>query len=209
MQLEELFAASLGRAQKLETDRLKAVKSVITTYNATIAGLNTPLQLSSERSALLGEAYLPSHDLNSVIERYRSGPFRPKPNVWTDFYHEETDVRYGIDLRHWRDTHDKAVKMPDLVEQLLTALHEGYPKRTDDEGIRPDHIKINHAESVPERRKTWVYEVPLAYTHRLRNSVNVSNSAINAADVQRFDLPVIASALKVLLAIMSTSQQTD
>lgn len=134
MQIEELLASSMARAQKLEHDRLKAIKSVLSTYSATLASLNTPLQLSSERTALLQEAFIPASDLNSIIERYKTGPFRPRANVWVDFYHERTDVRFGIDLRHWRDTHDKKEQLPDIVEALLATLKEGYPKLSNADG---------------------------------------------------------------------------
>lgn len=133
LQLEELYSSTLARAQKLETDRLKAVKSVVTTYNASLASLNTPLQLSSERSALLSEAFQPLSDVNSIIEQYKTGPFRPKPTVWTDFYHESTDVRFGIDLRHWADMENEKAdikdrkQIPDVFQELLAALKDGYP----------------------------------------------------------------------------------
>lgn len=140
LRLEELYSATLGRAQKLEFDRLKAVKSVLTTYNASLASLNTPLQLSSERSALLSEAFQPLSDVNSIIEQYRTGPFRPKPTVWTDFYHETTDVRFGVDLRHWSDMEnektDKSARrqMPEVFSELLQALKDGYPALKTGEG---------------------------------------------------------------------------
>jgi hypothetical protein len=142
LRVEELFSATLARAQKLEFDRLKAVKSVLITYNATLASLNTPLQLSSERSALLSEAFQPVSDLNSIIEQYRTGPYRPRPTVWTDFHHEATDVRFGIDLRHWADMENEKPevasrrKMPDVFDALLNALKEGYPSLKSDEGKR-------------------------------------------------------------------------
>lgn len=195
LRLEELYSATLARAQKLETDRLKAVKNVLTTYNASLASLNTPLQLSSERSALLSEAFQPLSDVNSIIEQYRTGSFRPKPNVWTDFYHETTDVRFGVDLRHWADMEsenpDKAARrqMPDIFSELLQALKEGYPALKTDE----------------ERRKTWVYEVPLPYTHRLRNLLNSSAEPLPAEDLRRFDLPVIASCIKLYLLELAVS----
>lgn len=134
MQHEELLSTSLVRAQKLEAERLKAIKSVFTTYNATLASLNTPLQLSSERSALLQESFVPFSDLNSIIERYRTGPFRPKPAVWIDFYHEQTDIRFGIDLKHWRDTHEKEETIPDIVSIILQAIQQGYEKLPSTEG---------------------------------------------------------------------------
>lgn len=141
LRLEELYSATLARAQKLEFDRLKAVKTVFTTYNASLASLNTPLQLSSERSALLSEACQPLSDMNSIIEQYRTGPFRPKPTVWTDFHHESTDVRFGIDLRHWSDMElekpDKTARrqIPDVFSELLQALKDGYPALKSDEGV--------------------------------------------------------------------------
>lgn len=120
---------------------MKAVKSLLTTYNASLASLNTPLQLSSERSALLSEAFQPLSDVNSIIEQYRTGPFRPRPAVWTDFYHESTDVRFGVDLRHWADMENEKKdvasrrSIPDVFSELLLALKEGYPTLKDSEGM--------------------------------------------------------------------------
>lgn len=172
MQLEELTASSLARLQKLETDRMKAIKSVITTYNATVASLNTPLQLSSERSALLGEAFLPGHDINSIIERYRTGPFRPRPAVWTDFYHEETDVRFGVDLRHWRDTHDTKEQTPDVYAVLLSALDESYKRAASDEGRMMRHF-------LKKARRPLMLLFPAA--HRPQEDLDIrSASALHA-----------------------------
>lgn len=151
LRLEELFSSTLARAQKLELDRLKAIKSVITTYNGTLAAMNTPLQLSSERSALLSEAFVPLSDLNTTIEQYKTGTFRPRPNVWTDFYHETTDVRFGVDLKHWYDMNSESgpsasnQKIPDVLEQLLDTLRAGYPNLKDDAG--EDYTFCRYVES--------------------------------------------------------------
>lgn len=134
MQTEELVHHSFNRAQKYELERLTAIKSVFGTYTSTLASLNSPLQHSSERTALLQEAFVPSSDLNSIIERYRTGPFRPKPNVWVDWYHEATDVRFGLDLRHWRDTNEQSKKLPELIPAILGVIEEGYPKLPSDDG---------------------------------------------------------------------------
>ena len=50
-----------------------------------------------------------------------------------------------------------------------------------------------------ERRRTWVYEVPLQYTHKMRNIVNNAHGALPVGEVRKFDLPVQASVLKLWL----------
>lgn len=55
-----------------------------------------------------------------------------------------------------------------------------------------------HVFGDAERRRTWIYEVPLPYTHRLRNLLNMSAAEpISVEELRRFDLPVIASCVKV------------
>lgn len=49
----------------------------------------------------------------------------------------------------------------------------------------------------PEKRRTWIYEVPLVYTHRLRTLLNVSAAPLRVDELRRFDLPVIAGCVKV------------
>lgn len=134
MSLEQLLHKSFSRAQTLEYERLKAVKSALSTYTSTIAALNAPLLQSAERTALLQEAFVPSSDLHSIIEQYRTGPFRPKPHVWINWYHEAADVRFGIDLRHWKDTHEDGARMPDILAALLECLQDGYKKLPSDGG---------------------------------------------------------------------------
>ena len=48
------------------------------------------------------------------------------------------------------------------------------------------------------RRAIWLYDVPLAATHRLRNELN--NSKVDYQEVlERYDVPVVASVLKLYL----------
>lgn len=64
-------------------------------------------------------------------------------------------------------------------------------------GVPVDADQSTRACLATEKRKTWIYEVPLPYTHRLRNLVNSSASPLPLDDIKKFDLPVVASAMKV------------
>lgn len=60
--------------------------------------------------------------------------------------------------------------------------HAGYPELEGDEA----------------RRGIWLYNVPLAATHHLRNALN--NSTADYRDVlEKFEVPVAASVLKLYL----------
>lgn len=52
-----------------------------------------------------------------------------------------------------------------------------------------------------EKRKAWIYEVPLHELHSLRNSVN--DPAMTAAEIKgatlKFNLPTVAGAIKLYL----------
>jgi hypothetical protein len=53
-------------------------------------------------------------------------------------------------------------------------------------------------EGDESRRAIWLYDVPLAVTHRLRHALN--NEKGDYFDVlQKFEIPVVASVLKLYL----------
>lgn len=56
-------------------------------------------------------------------------------------------------------------------------------------------------DSNVERRKAWIYDVPLATTHQLRSSINSvpSDMPIDPAIFDKYDPPVIASLVKLWL----------
>lgn len=77
------------------------------------------------------------------MERYRTGPFRPDPQVYESVAHDESDVVFGIDLRKWADSgtwgmnggpEEKKDLIPPVLTALLAALTEVYPKLPDDTG---------------------------------------------------------------------------
>ncbi|KAJ3551510.1 hypothetical protein NP233_g13067 [Leucocoprinus birnbaumii] len=189
--LEEKIEETLKLLQRWESERLRAVKTVLLQFQGTLANLPKAVDPSIERQATLIAAYQPESDLTALVERYRTGPFRPDPQVYESIAHEETDVVFGIDLRKWAEGgwfnvtsgEEKKEIIPLVVNALLSALNEAYAKMEKDD----------------EKRKTWIYEVPLPAVHHLREALNVipPDQPIPADLLTKYDAPVLAGTLKL------------
>ncbi|KAL9713703.1 Rho-GTPase-activating protein 8 [Leucoagaricus gongylophorus] len=191
LRLEEKVEETLKVLQHWESERLQAIKTVLLQFQGTLANLPKAVYPSIERQATLIAAYQPESDLTALIERYRTGPFRPDPQISESFAHEESDVVFGIDLRKWAEGgwftltsgEEKKDIIPLVVTALLNGLDEAYPKMPNDD----------------EKRKTWIYEVPLLAVHYLREALNAipPDQPIPAELLTKYDAPVLASTLKL------------
>ncbi|KAF9485462.1 hypothetical protein BDN70DRAFT_847745 [Pholiota conissans] len=191
--LEERVEDTLKILQRWESERLRAVKTVLLQYQGTIANLPKSLEPSIERSGTLVASYQPESDLTALIERYRTGPFRPSPQIYESVAHDESDVVFGIDLRKWAEggwytlTQGEGATpretIPPVLTALLLALDAAYERAPND----------------VEKRKSWIYEVPLGAVHQLRESLNtVSPGQPFPQDlISKFDAPVIAACIKL------------
>ncbi|KAJ6581367.1 hypothetical protein B0H19DRAFT_1060957 [Mycena capillaripes] len=189
--LEERIEDTLKLLQRWEMERLRAVKTVLLQYHGTVSNLPKSLEPSNERSGTLIAAYLPESDLNALIERYRTGSFRPEAQVYESISHIETDVVFGIDLRRWAEGGWDTVSsgeprkndVPPVLPAMLTALTEAY-------GRLPNDI---------EKRKSWIYEVPLPAVHHLREALNAVplEEPVPSDLFAPYDAPVIAGTIKL------------
>ena len=150
LKLEERIEELLKALQAWESDRLHAVKSgtqvfnswvtsnspltcfeVLLQYQGSIANLRKSYDASADRSSTLISAYNPDNDLKALIERYRTGPFRPRAHVFESITHEEGDAVFGIDLRKWAEGGwgtDEVRKdsLPPILTTLLDNLNGAY-----------------------------------------------------------------------------------
>ncbi|RXW11827.1 hypothetical protein EST38_g14029, partial [Candolleomyces aberdarensis] len=186
---EELIEETLRVLQRWEAERLAAVKTVLLQYQGTLANIPKSLEPSMERSSTLIAAFQPESDLTALIERYRTGPFRPSPQIYESVAHDESDVVFGIDLRKWAEdglsatTDEKKDAIPSVLTALLSGVEEAYSRAPND----------------VEKRKAWIYDVPLSATHHLREILNAvePGQPFGSELFTRFDAPVIASAVKL------------
>jgi hypothetical protein len=112
---------------------------VLLQYQGTLANLPSAYGPSLERSSNLIESYQPEADLLVTIERYRTGPFRPVPQVYKSAETGQTDVVFGIDLRRWAGDESwqsvrngtsgsAAMGVPPVIKGLLQGLSASYAK---------------------------------------------------------------------------------
>ncbi|CCM00260.1 uncharacterized protein FIBRA_02290 [Fibroporia radiculosa] len=189
--LEERVEETLKMLQRWELDRLRAVKTVLRQYHVVVSKLSKAYDPSVQRSETLIDSYHPEADLKIFIERHRTGPFRPEPQVYESVTHDESDVVFGIDLRRWADsgmwhhsdTEEKKDDIPPVLTMLLVAVDEAYAKLPTD----------------ADRRKTWIYDVPLASVHHLRESLNAipPEQSLPNDIFAKYDAPVLAGAVKL------------
>ncbi|KAF4610740.1 hypothetical protein D9613_006830 [Agrocybe pediades] len=189
--LEERIEETLKLLQRWESERLRAVKTVLLQYQGTLSNLPKSLEPSVERSATLIASYQPESDLTALIERYRTGPFRPDAQIYESVAHDESDVVFGIDLRKWAEGgwyaltqgNEKKEVVPPVLTAMFGALDIAYERV-------PNDI---------EKRKAWIYEVPLPAVHHLRETLNAipPQQPYPAELFARYDAPVIASCIKL------------
>ncbi|CAE6441078.1 unnamed protein product [Rhizoctonia solani] len=188
--LEEKVEEALKVLNRWEIERLRAVKTVLQQYQAALANLPTALSTSITRSKPLIDAFTPEADATALIERARTGPFRPTAHLFENRQLGEyiTDGHFGFDLGKWGaaawgEGEAAPDAIPNVITALLGALEAKYPTLPSDE----------------ERRRTWIYEVPLTASHRLREAINdiPSNQDIPSELFGKFDAPVLAATTKL------------
>ncbi|KAG5372083.1 Rho-GTPase-activating protein 8 [Yarrowia sp. C11] len=179
--LEESVIDHLKFMERCESDRLKAVKAVFLDFLAAASNSLPALQSSVERLLLFQEAIHPAADLRYLVESYRTGPFTPKVTVYDNYYNSsDSQTTFGLDLE-LRCRGDRR-KVPSIVSTVLNHMDDQYPLLDNDE------VRLN----------VWTVSVSLKTTHALRKELN-TGKAVDKAILQKYELPVAASILKLYL----------
>ncbi|KAJ5825974.1 hypothetical protein N7474_003112 [Penicillium riverlandense] len=178
--LEEEVVENLRFMEQCELDRLKAIKAVVLDFSGAISNVIPNLQSTVDNMLLYQETIQPLADLRYLLENYRTGGFVPRVQAYENYYGSVEDQNFGVDLEARARTDRKRV--PILVTTLLTYLDNRYPELEGDEA----------------RRGIWLHDVPLGQAHRLRSILN--NSKVDyREELPRYDIPVVASVLKLYL----------
>ncbi|KFY16303.1 hypothetical protein V492_01431 [Pseudogymnoascus sp. VKM F-4246] len=179
-QLEEAIIDHLKFMERCELDRLKAIKSVILDFSGAISNAIPSLQSTVDKMMLYQETVQPLGDLRYLLENYRTGGFAPKVQIYDNYYNSADEQTFGVDLEA-RARADKK-RVPNAITSILTFLDNHYPDLEGDEA----------------RRGIWLVDVPLHMTHRLREEIN-NAKPVPMETLQRYDIPVVASVLKLYL----------
>lgn len=135
-----------------------------------------------------------------MIESDRTGDFQPRAHVYESYDTLDTSSCFGIDLRKWsgQQSWKSVVKAGDpksgaTVPAVLTAM------------LQAIEAKQKVASSDDEKRKAWIYVVQLKEVHQLRNRINDALLPVDAmvSEIQSFNLPVMAAAVKLWLLELS------
>lgn len=178
--LEESIMDHLRFLERCETDRLRAIRSVILDFSGAISNAIPSFQSQVDHMMLYQETINPLGDLRYLLENYRTGPFIPRVTAYENYYGSVDDQVFGVDLEA-RARADKK-RVPLIVTSILTFLDKHYPDLDGD----------------ATRRSIWTIDVPLAATHHLRNEINVAGN-VKMELFERYDIPIVASVLKLYL----------
>lgn len=178
--LEESIMDHLKFLERCETDRLKAIQSVVLDFSGAISNVIPALRSQVDNMMLYHETIQPLGDLRYMLENYRTGSFTPKVTPYENYYGSVDEQTFGVDLEARARADRKRV--PIIVTTILTYLDNHYPDLEGDEA----------------RRSIWLVDVPLAATHHLRSAIN-NGKAIPREILERYEIPIVASVLKLYL----------
>lgn len=289
-QVEQVLFEHYRLTQRWEADRIRAVQSVLASYNQALQQQIPILHQSFTRAFKIHEGLDASLELRALIRQARTGPFQPAIERFQPYYHDEISLGrkagpqgvawgwliknggFGLDLslverleyferlerqqsgdngaaEEERDGKvDKLATLPPVLFALLGALDRAYadeerwnaiakaltpPNKDDEEGKEePESSQPDASVVAQEKRKTWILEVPLPITHRLREaliahlnpssadliygnpsssnrSTTTDTNPIPEKLLDSYDAPVLASCVKLWLLELEHSLITE
>ncbi|PKI84418.1 Rho-GTPase-activating protein 8 [Malassezia vespertilionis] len=212
--------------QRWESERIVALQRVLTGFSHALNTDVEALRASDERMQLLPRRVVPAAHFQYLISEFRTGPFRPAPVSFKPYYHDEVSATaglstlgFGIDLvalakgaalaaeeQPALAEHGKVLTMPTLppiLHALLSALQRSYADKARwlaTDGSEPSSENV-HAE----KRRIWLYDVPLHVTHALRTKLIEEARAQSSEEelwvpdqlLDSVDAPVLAATVKL------------
>lgn len=223
---EQVLFHQYHNLQRWESDRVTALQRVVHAYNRAMAPEEEDGKASMERTALLAARLQPTTHVQFLMNEYKTGPFRPASVVFHPYYHDDLNAvagvaraGFGMDLVSTAKGTALAAQesqqqtgqpgsvlamptLPPVLHALLSALQRSYADRARwiPSGATEAPAAVIHAE----KRRIWLYDVPLHVTHALRARLIAHASAQGAqselgADelLDTIDAPVLAATVKL------------
>lgn len=222
--LEQRIYETLSSVQLCERERLKQVKFTLSAFTST-AGASVPaLHQSFQRMGMHSEHIDPQNDLDYLIERYKTGPFCPKPVVYLGFFGNSRKQSFGVDLKYVPFIIGEFVKYIADEKHVLgspTQAHAqlaSYPKaqgnQIEDSESSDSLSALSSSSSEGEKYMSHLTsstsrdvlaslwsdsQSPLAEIQELRQLINTGAPFSGSVAFPRFSLQVIISTLREIL----------
>lgn len=139
--LELAIEETLTFMQQCERDRVKAVKTVLRDFGASVAKTIDGMNDSVARMSLHEQLIDPLKDLDYLIERYKTGHYAPKPVVYDNFFNASKVQTFGVDLKH------SAYFIPSCIEFLTSPIALAEDDKSTNNTLRGDEEDVRSEKS--------------------------------------------------------------
>ncbi|CAN6674839.1 hypothetical protein TRVA0_068S00144 [Trichomonascus vanleenenianus] len=174
-ELERTIAETLRFMEQCELDRLKALKTVLSDF---VASISTPMAKAPgvmKRMHAQKESVKPESDLSYMIESYKTSTFAPRVVIYESFHSAAKCQTFGVDLH----------SVPFVVPTFLNYFEE--------------------QTEAPLTIQLWIEQAPLASIHQLRNQINSGIEFDPWTILPSFPLHVVVSTFKEFLLELQDS----
>lgn len=124
--MEQRIYEIFSSVQLCERERLKEVKNTFSRFAAAIGESVPPTYQSIQRLGMHSEHIDPLNDLDYLIERYKTGPFCPKPVVYLGFFGNSRKQSFGVDLKYVPFIVDEFIKYIACEKHVLGSPKSSY-----------------------------------------------------------------------------------
>ncbi|KAL0081056.1 hypothetical protein J3Q64DRAFT_1753454 [Phycomyces blakesleeanus] len=181
LQTEESLSSYYDDMENLELERIETLKQIFATITTLLA--NT-LPLFSETYDCINiyqEAIRPDKEVQFIVEQYRTGRFCPRPILYENHYEgPAVDQVFGVALDEVAQYNQSLV--PPFIANAINSIASATTDLHED-----------------EREKTWTTMLPLDLVHAARQELNVSPEKTALDKLERFDVLVLASLVRLYL----------
>ncbi|RUS14707.1 hypothetical protein BC937DRAFT_93443 [Endogone sp. FLAS-F59071] len=179
LSLEQTLFAHFQEMEHAEFDRINFIKQVFIDLAATMSNTIPAAKAICDRMVVYQEALRPEHDVQFIVEQYRTGGFSPKPILYENYYHGSAiDQTFGVSIEDI--TRASRTSVPKIVTEALTAIEQGSEKFT-----------------IDEKKLIWTTPIPLDKVHAVRTDLNSGSESITADRLRPFDSLLLAGVLRL------------
>ncbi|RUP47027.1 hypothetical protein BC936DRAFT_146208 [Jimgerdemannia flammicorona] len=185
MGLEEILFAHFAEMEHAEFDRINFIKqgarisplfAFLFSYSfinlaATMSNTIPAAQAICDRMLVYQEALRPEHDVQFIVEQYRTGGFAPKPILYENHYHGTAiDQIFGVSIDDI--TRASRSNIPNIVTETIAAIER-------------------------EKKMIWTTPIPLDRVHAVRTELNSGSESITTDRLRPFDPLLLAGVMRL------------